>query len=86
MTGPRVAGFLPSAAGSHLVNAFPHISMREIRLEGIAALSIGDGALWLEMSDPTGTATLARPGPGLAVVCFSRTPYSPADPIARRSP
>ena len=44
MTATRVPGFLPSAAGLHFANAFPHVPMREIRLEGIATLSIGDAA------------------------------------------
>lgn len=44
MTATRVPGFLPSAAGLHFPNAFPHLPLREIRLEGIATLSIGDAA------------------------------------------
>jgi hypothetical protein len=44
MTATRVPGFLPSAAGLHFPNAFPHIPLREVRLEGIATLSIGDAA------------------------------------------
>lgn len=44
MTSVRVQGFLPSAAGLHFPNAFAHVPMREVRLEGIATLSIGDAA------------------------------------------
>lgn len=44
MTSVRVPGFLPSTAGFHFANAFPHVPMREIRLEGVATLSIGDAA------------------------------------------
>jgi hypothetical protein len=44
MTSVRVPGFLPSAVGFHFANAFPHIPLREVRLEGIATLSIGDAA------------------------------------------
>jgi hypothetical protein len=44
MTAIRVPGFLPSAAGLHFANAFAHIPLREVRLEGIATLSIGDAA------------------------------------------
>lgn len=44
MTAIRVPGFLPSAVGLHFANAFPHIPLREIRLPGIATLSIGDAA------------------------------------------
>ena len=44
MTTIRVPGFLPSAVGLHFANAFPHVPLREVRLQGIAMLSIGDAA------------------------------------------
>jgi len=44
MTTVLVPGFSPMASGFRFMNAFAHAPIRELRLEGIATITIGDAA------------------------------------------